>query len=32
MLYFNPRYHFDIREAIDFEKVHVIQKEIGYPC
>ncbi len=32
MLYFNPRYHFDIREAIDFEKVHSLQKEIGYPC
>ena len=32
MLYFNPRYHFDVREAIDFEKVQVIQKEIGYPC
>lgn len=32
MLYFNPHYHFDIREAIDFEKVHTLQKEIGYPC
>jgi len=30
MLYFNPRYHFDIREGIDFEKVQAIQKEIGY--
>ena len=32
MLYFNPSYHFDLREAIDFEKVCAIQKEIGYPC
>jgi hypothetical protein len=32
MLYFNPRYHFDVREAIDFEKVRAVQKEIGYPC
>ncbi|MFZ2095048.1 MAG: hypothetical protein WAV05_00285 [Anaerolineales bacterium] len=32
MLYFNPRYHFDLREAIDFEKVHALQREIGYPC
>ncbi len=32
MLYFNPRYHFDVQEAIDFEKVRSLQKEIGYPC
>jgi predicted transcriptional regulator of viral defense system len=32
MLYFDPRYHFDLREAIDFEKVRSLQKEIGYPC
>jgi hypothetical protein len=32
MLYFNPHYHFDVREAIDFEKVRSVQKEIGYPC
>ena len=32
MLYFNPRYHFDVRESIDFQKVHAVQKEIGYPC
>jgi hypothetical protein len=32
MLYFNPRYHFDFAESIDFEKVRHIQKEIGYPC
>ena len=32
MLYFNPRYHFDLRESIDFEKVKLIQKEVGYPC
>ena len=32
ILYFNPRYHFDVREAIDFKKVRALQKEIGYPC
>jgi len=32
MLYFNPKYHFDLSESIDFEKVKRIQKEIGYPC
>lgn len=32
MLYFNPRYHFDLREAIELEKVQALQKEIGYPC
>jgi hypothetical protein len=32
MLYFDPRYHFDAREAINFEKVREVQKEIGYPC
>ena len=32
MLYFNPRYHFDVPGAIDFEKVKMIQKEVGYPC
>lgn len=32
MLYFNPKYHFDVREGIDFEKVRALQKEIGYPC
>jgi predicted transcriptional regulator of viral defense system len=32
MLYYDPRYHFDVREAIDFEKVRLVQKEIGYPC
>ena len=31
MLYFNPRYHFDIPQNIDFEKVRSIQNEIGYP-
>jgi hypothetical protein len=30
MLYFNPRYHFDVRERIDFEKVKAIQEEVGY--
>jgi len=32
MLYFNPKYHFDVRESIDFKKVETIQKEVGYPC
>lgn len=32
MLYFNPKYHFDTPESIDFDKVKSIQKEIGYPC
>jgi hypothetical protein len=31
MLYFNPKYHFDVPESIDFEKVRIIQKVIGYP-
>ena len=30
MLYFNPKYHFDIQESIDFDKVKFLQKEIGY--
>ncbi len=30
LLYFNPKYHFDLADAIDFEKVAVIQKEVGY--
>jgi len=30
ILYYNPRYHFDIVELIDFEKVTLIQEEIGY--
>jgi len=32
LLYFNPSYHFDVREAIDFEAVRAVQEEIGYPC
>jgi len=32
MLYFNPRYHFDVPGSIDFDKVKSFQKEIGYPC
>lgn len=32
MLYFNPRYHFDAPDGIDFEKIKAIQKEVGYPC
>jgi predicted transcriptional regulator of viral defense system len=31
MLYYNPRYHFDVPESIDFDRVKLIQKEIGYP-
>jgi len=30
MLYFNPRYHFDNLEAVDFDKVKIMQQEIGY--
>ena len=30
MLYFNPKYHFDIRENVDWKKVKDIQKEVGY--
>ena len=32
MLYFNPRYHFDVPERIDWKKVKFIQKEVGYSC
>ncbi len=32
MLYFNPKYHFDFFESIDFVKVKHLQKEIGYLC
>ena len=32
MLYFNPKYHFDVPAALDFAKVKAIQKEVGYPC
>lgn len=30
MLYFNPKYHFDGKNIIDWEKVKEIKKEIGY--
>ncbi len=30
MLYYNPKYHFDNRRNIDFGKVELIQKEVGY--
>lgn len=30
LLYYNPRYHFDVPDLIDFDLVHSIQKEIGY--
>jgi hypothetical protein len=32
LLYFNPKYHFDVPESLDFEKVELIQKEVGYRC
>lgn len=32
MLYFNPNYHFDVLESINYDKVSSIQKEIGYSC
>ena len=31
MLYFNPKYHFDMPGSLDLQKVKFIQKEIGYP-
>lgn len=30
MLYFNPRYHFDVPGSLDLDKVKSIQMEIGY--
>ena len=30
LLYYNPRYHFDIPQLVDFDLVRSIQKEIGY--
>lgn len=30
LLYFNPRYHFDNRKSIDWDKVKKIRKEVGY--
>jgi predicted transcriptional regulator of viral defense system len=32
MLYFNPRYHFDVPSSLDMDKVKAIQQKIGYPC
>jgi len=32
ILYYNPKYHFDFPESIDFDKVERLQKEIGYLC
>ena len=32
MLYFNPHYHFDVPQSIDFNQVNALRKEIGYPC
>lgn len=31
MLYYDPKYHFDVPELIDFEKVGLIQQAVGYP-
>lgn len=30
ILYFDPRFHFDNQEAIDWQKVNQIKKEVGY--
>ena len=30
LLYYNPHYHFDVPELIDFDSVRWIQKEVGY--
>lgn len=30
LLYFNPRYHFDVPALLDLEKVRELQKTIGY--
>ncbi len=30
MLYFNPKYHFDFTDDIDWSRVKMIQKEVGY--
>ena len=30
MLYFSPKYHFDLPENIDWKKVEQIQNEVGY--
>ena len=32
LLYFSPRYHFDVLQGIDMDQVKRMQKEIGYPC
>jgi hypothetical protein len=30
LLYYNPRYHFDVPDLIDFDQVKWIQQEVGY--
>ena len=30
MLYFSPKYHFDVPELIDIEKMKAIKEEVGY--
>ncbi len=32
LLYYNPRYHFDVMGGVDIDQVKFIQKQIGYPC
>lgn len=31
LLYFNPKAYFDASQLIDWKKIQIIQKEIGYP-
>ena len=31
MLYFNPKFHFDVPEVLDFGKLKMLQGQIGYP-
>ncbi|MBD3279570.1 MAG: hypothetical protein GF390_02555 [Candidatus Pacebacteria bacterium] len=30
ILYYDPQYHFDNQDIIDFDKVELVQKEVGY--
>lgn len=30
MLYFNPRYHFDVPDSLDWDRLNAIRKEVGY--
>lgn len=31
MLYFNPKYHFDLLSQLELDTIMAIQKEVGYP-